>query len=79
MIVTVNFVCNLILQTNVSYLNSVIGKNEKLFPNPENFDPERWARDKPNPFALLPFGFGPRNCYGKTNCNNHVQNCRYCS
>lgn len=52
------------LQTNVAYLNSVIGKNEKLFPNPENFDPARWARDKPNPFALLPFGFGPRNCYG---------------
>lgn len=64
------FLC--VVQTNVSYLNSVVGKNEKLFPNPENFDPERWIRDKPNPFALLPFGFGPRNCYGEFQNNYKV-------
>ena len=44
----------------------MVGKNEKLFPSPERFHPERWARDKSklNPFAFLPFGFGPRSCYG---------------
>ena len=52
------------IQTNVGYLNFIIGKNEQFFPNPEKFDPARWTRDKPNPVALLPFGFGPRICYG---------------
>ena len=52
------------MQTNVVYLTFIAGMNEKLFPNPDKFDPERWARDKPNPFAVLPFGFGPRACYG---------------
>ena len=53
------------MQTNLVYLNSVAAKNKDIFPNPEVFDPERWARDKPNPFALLLFGFGPRMCYGE--------------
>ena len=53
------------MQTSLVYLNSVAAKNKHIFPNPEVFDPERWARDKPNPFALLPFGFGPRMCYGE--------------
>ena len=54
-----------ISQTSIAYLNSVAAKNKDIFPNPEMFDPERWARDKPNPFALLLFGFGPRMCYGE--------------
>ena len=53
------------MQTSLVYLNSVAAKNKDIFPNPEVFDPERWTRDKPNPFALLPFGFGPRMCYGE--------------
>ena len=55
------------MQTNVGYMNFIIGKNEQYFPKPEEFDPQRWTRelDKPNPFALLPFGFGPRACYGE--------------
>ena len=55
----------IIMQTSLVYLNSVAAKNKDIFPNPEVFDPERWARDKPNPFALLSFGFGPRMCYGE--------------
>ena len=54
-----------ITQTSLAYLNSVAAKNKDIFPNPEVFDPERWARDKPNPFAVLLFGFGPRMCYGE--------------
>ena len=53
------------IQTSIVYLNSVAAKNKDIFHNPEVFDPERWARDKPNPFALLLFGFGPRMCYGE--------------
>ena len=60
----------IIMQTNIVYLNSVAGKDPKNFPNPTVFDPERWARDKPHPFALLLFGFGPRGCYGEQNNNN---------
>ena len=52
------------IQTNIVYINSVAGKKPDIFPNPEVFDPERWARDKPHPFAHLLFGFGPRSCYG---------------
>ena len=44
-------------------------KNEKYYPDPEKFHPERWLRDQGtgqcrhgvvNPFTFLPFGFGAR-------------------
>ena len=54
-----------LLQTNIVYVNTVAAKKESLFPNPDKFDPERWARDKPHPFSILLFGFGARSCYGK--------------
>ena len=63
---------NIILQTNVWYLAFIPAKDERIFPNPEKFDPARWARDRPNPFATLPFGFGPRSCYGEQLCINHT-------
>ncbi|XP_070500423.1 cytochrome P450 CYP12A2-like [Chironomus tepperi] len=48
--------------------------NEKYYPDPMKFLPERWLRDQSdgdvkagvaNPFSFLPFGFGVRSCIGK--------------
>ena len=36
------------------------------------FDPERWKRDESHAFAIQPFGFGPRGCYGKIHASNPV-------
>ncbi|XP_053607640.1 probable cytochrome P450 9f2 isoform X2 [Plodia interpunctella] len=42
-----------------------IHMDEKYFPNPEVFDPERFSdenKHKIKPFTFMPFGMGPRNC-----------------
>ncbi|GFT88830.1 probable cytochrome P450 49a1 [Nephila pilipes] len=41
--------------------------DEKNFKNADKFIPERWLnrQEKPDPFAFVPFGFGPRSCIGK--------------
>ena len=46
----------------------VMGHMSELFPNPEQFSPERWSREHKehiHAFASLPFGTGPRMCVGK--------------
>ncbi|XP_064093932.1 cytochrome P450 3A19-like [Macrobrachium nipponense] len=41
--------------------------NEKFWPNPKAFDPERFHSSKKKDIhvaSFLPFGLGPRNCIG---------------
>ena len=46
----------------------------KNYINPEKFDPENFnPENKPNKFAFMMFGQGPRACPGKVNdCINHI-------
>lgn len=43
-----------------------MGKNPKLFADPEKFQPERFlgeiTTNEANPFTYIPFSAGPRNC-----------------
>ena len=42
-----------------------MGQDPKLFNDPRQFNPDRWATDDIHPFTTtLPFGFGPRECWG---------------
>ncbi|KAG8178823.1 hypothetical protein JTE90_015376 [Oedothorax gibbosus] len=43
-----------------------IFQDERYFKNANTFVPERWlSREKPHPFACIPFSFGPRGCIGR--------------
>jgi cytochrome P450 len=40
-------------------------RNPELFPNPEEFMPERWDTPLKDTFSYVPFHAGPRTCLGK--------------
>ncbi|XP_048752989.2 probable cytochrome P450 49a1 [Ostrea edulis] len=56
--------------TTLVFCNSVISNDKAYFPEPLAYKPERWLRSSPlrsnfHPFAILPYGFGRRNCVGQ--------------
>ncbi|XP_055636931.1 cytochrome P450 4V2-like [Toxorhynchites rutilus septentrionalis] len=54
--------------TSVSIKIYNIHRNPKIWPEPEKFDPERFAKsneDKRGPYDYIPFSAGSRNCIGQ--------------
>ncbi len=43
----------------------VTGRNPRWFPNPDAFEPERWAGPPPAKFSYFPFGAGAKMCIGE--------------
>jgi cytochrome P450 len=39
-------------------------RHKQLWENPDAFMPERWEGTRPDRYAYLPFGDGPRICIG---------------
>lgn len=39
-------------------------RHPDVWPDPTRFDPERFIRTRPSPYAFLPFGGGVRRCIG---------------
>lgn len=42
-----------------------VHQNEKVWPQPEDFEPDRFAEGKIKPFTHIPYGGGMRECLGK--------------
>lgn len=53
-------------QTTVSIASTFLHNNTELFPNPHEFNPDRWlqANSRELENYLVPFSRGPRSCLG---------------
>ena len=54
-------------QTPIFTGQMAIGYDSQYFKDPYLYNPDRWSTDNIHPFAQLPFGFGPRSCWGTLN------------
>ena len=58
------------LQSHVQANLYGMGRDAKIFKDPEVFRPERWLRENVDStvraYATLPWGHGPRMCIGKS-------------
>ncbi len=50
--------------TMVLYSAYVTHRMAELWPNPDHFEPDRWANAAPDPYAFVAFGGGHRRCLG---------------
>jgi cytochrome P450 family 4 len=55
---------------SVNIFIHAINNDASVFPNPDKFDPERFAEnslisDERSPFDFIPFSAGSRNCISK--------------
>eukprot|EP00095_Tigriopus_kingsejongensis_P006181 maker-scaffold191_size271209-snap-gene-1.29 protein:Tk06181 transcript:maker-scaffold191_size271209-snap-gene-1.29-mRNA-1 annotation:"hypothetical protein DAPPUDRAFT_192258" len=55
-------------ETNIILYTYLLHRDPEQFPNPEEFDPERFSSTKSHQrhaYAYVPFSAGPRNCIGQ--------------
>jgi cytochrome P450 family 6 len=65
------------IQKGTSVIVSLLGlhRDEKYFPNPNKYDPDRFTEEK-NAYdedMYMPFGAGPRNCIGEQKIFSRLQ------
>ena len=42
----------------------LVHRRPELWPNPDQFNPDRFLETRQSPYTFLPFGGGPRRCLG---------------
>ncbi|KAK7093858.1 hypothetical protein V1264_007543 [Littorina saxatilis] len=62
--------------TRVGVLLILMHRNPEIFPDPDQFQPDRFTKANSqarDPFAFAPFSAGPRNCIGQNFANNEMK------